>query len=235
MKIDEQPCTARVASWRASLDLAVGNVEPAAKWWATEGLAVTSEESTVDAYGELVVLGYAHLLLAQGEMRDVLDILEEPLARAEQDGRMHNVLEILVVQAICLQALNRRQDAIRVLARALMLAEPEGYVRIFIDRGPAMAALLRTAGSQGHAPQYVDRLLASFGQVSTEAPLDPLSERELQVLGLMADGLTNAQISHTLTIALSTVKTHVNRIYSKLDVRSRTQAVALARKMRLIS
>ena len=99
-----------------------------------------------------------------------------------------------------------------------------------------MAALLRTAGAQGHSPEYVKRLLAIFGEAaaSQDAPIDPLSERELDVLRLVADGLTNAEIASELFIAHSTVKTHINRIYSKLSVSTRTQAVARARQLQIL-
>jgi LuxR family maltose regulon positive regulatory protein len=99
-----------------------------------------------------------------------------------------------------------------------------------------MAALLRTAGAQGHSPEYVKSLLAALGEyLSTqEALIDPLSERELVVLSLIADGLTNAEIAAELVIAISTVKTHINRIYGKLDVRTRSQAVAQARQLQIL-
>jgi LuxR family maltose regulon positive regulatory protein len=127
-------------------------------------------------------------------------------------------------------------EAIRILARALLLAEPEGFVRVFIQEGSQMAALLRTTGAQGHSPEYVRHLLDSFSETLApqEILLDPLSERELEVLRLTAEGLTNAEIAVELVIALSTVKTHVNRIYSKLGVSTRTQAVARARQLQIL-
>jgi LuxR family maltose regulon positive regulatory protein len=127
-------------------------------------------------------------------------------------------------------------EAIRTLARVLLLAEPEGFVRVFIREGAAMAALLRAAGAQGHAPNYVKRLLEAFGESGAlqGSLLDPLSERELQVLRLAAQGLTNAEIAAELVIAHSTVKTHINRIYSKLDVSNRTQAVVRARQLQIL-
>jgi LuxR family maltose regulon positive regulatory protein len=230
----ESSCADRVVWWRVSLELANGDVASAAKWATTGGLETLASGETVSAYGELPSLYFAHLLFAQGRPGDALALIEPLLPAAVRDGRTHNLIELLAFQSVCLQALNRRERAVHTLARALLLAEPEGYIRIFVEEGPLMASLLRTAASLGHAPHYVDRLLAAFGQTPEETPLEPLSERELEVLRLMADGLTNPQIAETLTIALSTVKTHVNRIYGKLDVRSRTQAVARARKTRLI-
>jgi len=117
-----------------------------------------------------------------------------------------------------------------------MLAEPEGFTRSFLQEGASMAAMLRTAASQGHSPDYARHLLACFVDtgLQQEAVIDPLSDRELEVLRLVADGLTNAQIAAQLVIAQSTVKTHINRIYSKLAVSTRTAAVARARQLHLV-
>ena len=132
--------------------------------------------------------------------------------------------------------MGRRDDAVRKLARALLLAEPEGFVRVFIEQGPSMATLLRTAGAQGHSPEYVRRLLTAFGESAPlqDTLIEALSERELEVLHLVAEGLTNAEIAGKLVIAHSTVKTHINRIYSKLGVSSRTRAVARARQLQIL-
>lgn len=100
-----------------------------------------------------------------------------------------------------------------------------------------MAALLRKVGSQGHSPEYVKQLLTAFGETLAprETVIDPLSERELDVLRLVAEGKTNADIASDLVIAHSTVKTHINRIYRKLSVSTRTQAVARARQLKILA
>jgi ATP/maltotriose-dependent transcriptional regulator MalT len=99
-----------------------------------------------------------------------------------------------------------------------------------------MAALLRDAGAKGHSPSYVQKLLAGFGEQGPgQQSYEPLSTRELEVLRLMATGMSNPQIAAELVIALSTVKTHVNRIYAKLDVRNRAQAIVRAREAGLIA
>jgi LuxR family maltose regulon positive regulatory protein len=130
--------------------------------------------------------------------------------------------------------------ALSALERALALGEPEGYVRTFVDEGEPMAMLLRLALSQGMAPNYVARLLAAFGKEIEPTPpameslVEPLSERELQVLRLVVAGLSNPEIAQELVIAVSTVKSHVNHIYGKLGVESRTQAVVKAQELALL-
>jgi LuxR family maltose regulon positive regulatory protein len=132
------------------------------------------------------------------------------------------------------------------LEQALTLAKPGGFLQIFVDEGPPMARLLYKALSRGIAPEYVRRLLAAFpvaeteqtGPPDTPAPqsdlIEPLSERELQVLELIAEGLTNPEIAARLFLALNTVKAHCGNIYGKLDVHSRTQAVARAQALGLL-
>jgi len=129
------------------------------------------------------------------------------------------------------------------LERALTLAQPEGYLRLFVDEGPPMARLLYEALSRGIAPDYVRRLLAAFPidkpeQVDpskSQAPeselVEPLSERELEVLQLIAEGLMNREIADRLYLSLNTVKVHTRTIYGKLGVHNRTQAVAKARAL----
>jgi LuxR family maltose regulon positive regulatory protein len=129
---------------------------------------------------------------------------------------------------------------VSALERALSLAEPEGYVRTFVDEGEPMAQLLRRALSQGIAPEYAARLLDAFGEPAAPLPpaaqplIEPLTDRELEVLRLIAAGLSNREIAHQLVVAVSTVKTHINHIYGKLDAKSRTHAVAQARALDLL-
>jgi LuxR family maltose regulon positive regulatory protein len=133
------------------------------------------------------------------------------------------------------------------LERALTLAKPGGFLQIFVDEGPPMARLLYGALAHGIAPDYVRRLLAAFpvaepeqsgpaGNISLESSMiEPLSERELEVLALLAQGLTNRQVASRLYLALNTVKAHARNIYGKLDVHNRTQAVARARALGILS
>jgi LuxR family maltose regulon positive regulatory protein len=133
------------------------------------------------------------------------------------------------------------------LERALTLAEPGGFIRVFVDEGPPMARLLNKAATHGIAPEYTRRLLAAFpvaeseqtGSSKTQPPkselIESLSERELEVLQLIAAGLTNPEIASSLFLALNTVKAHTRNIYGKLGVHSRTQAVARARALGILS
>ena len=159
-------------------------------------------------------------------------------------------IEILALQALAHEAQGNFPLALEPLQRALALAEPEGYVRIFADEGPPMARLLTEAAAQGILPGYAGRLLSALGVEGREAkeqpylsrprnpsaqPLvEPLSERELEILQLIARGLSNREISERLFLALSTVKGHNRNIFGKLEVQRRTEAVARARELGLL-
>jgi LuxR family maltose regulon positive regulatory protein len=150
------------------------------------------------------------------------------------------VIELLLLQALLCQAQGNHTGALTILERALRLAEPEGYVRLFVDEGEPMAALLRHARQRGLFLNYVDNLLAAFPtDESKQRPADllpePLSERELEVLRLVATGVSNQEIADQLFIALSTVKKHVGNILVKLDTPNRVQAIARARDLGLLS
>jgi LuxR family maltose regulon positive regulatory protein len=182
------------------------------------------------------------------------------LGAAEAEGRMGSVIEILALRALALQAHHESSEALATMERSLTLAEPEGYVRVFVDEGAPMKALLskflRTRrkeyrDSRRHALiGYVQRLLAvleaprastepwaAVGYVSGQGQLllDPLTTREMQVLALVTEGLSNREIATRLFIEVGTVKGHVHSILRKLEVDSRTKAGARARELGLIS
>ena len=144
---------------------------------------------------------------------------------------------------------SQREQAVGTLTRTLTLAEPEGYIRTFVDEGAAMGELLSAtleARQRGHpvaatpiAARYLAKLLAILAQESAapgagERLSDPLTERELEVLALVAAGKSNVEIASSLFVSLSTIKTHINNLYRKLEARSRTQAIARARELDLI-
>jgi LuxR family maltose regulon positive regulatory protein len=176
------------------------------------------------------------------------------LQLAEAQGRTGSVLELLMLQAEALHASGEVNQAIERLSRALALAEPEGYIRLFVDEGVPMARLLvlmrrRPPDDQPGATDYREKLLALLGRVHSEEvphppaafpqptvqPLsEPLSERELEVLRLIAAGCSNREIADRLVIGVSTVKWYVNEIYGKLQVESRTKAVARARELNIV-
>ena len=229
-------CLHEAQANRANLALATGDVEEAQGWAKARGLLGGDLSKLDQPLQEVEYLSFARLLQATGKYAVALPILNQLLEAQEQMGRRRAAIEVLTLQSLCKRSLGRMDEAVRTLARALLLAEPEGFVRVFIQEGPPMAALLRTAGTQGHSPEYARRLLEIFGEAPSpqEAVLEPLSERELEVLRLMADGLTNAEIAAELVIAHSTVKTHVNRIYAKLGVTTRTQAVSRGRQLQIL-
>jgi LuxR family maltose regulon positive regulatory protein len=237
LKTKNVGCVREAQAWKAHLALATGDAHAAQLWAEGRGLASGQGAQLQDEADEIEQMTYVRLLMAGGRLSQALPILQALLGMQEQIGRRRVVIQIMALQALCLRALGRKEEAVRTLARALLLAEPEGYVRTFIAEGAPMGALLRAAGAQGHSPAYVKRLLEALGESAApqEAALDPLSERELEVLRLAAEGLTNAEIAAELVIAHSTVKTHINRIYSKLGASTRTQAVARARELQILS
>ncbi len=233
-QMGDSSCSNRIPAWRLMWALTCGDLEAAARFWTADALASAQSEGCVNTFGELPLLPQARLLLSQRRADEALAITTSLIPDARRDGRGHNLLELLLIQARCHDQMNQSEEAMQAIAQALLLAEPEGYVRTFVDEGPQMAAILRAAAAEGHSPAYVERLLDAFSLAVDGSPVDPLSQRELEVLALISEGLTNQQIAGRLTVALSTVKTHINRIYSKLDTPTRTQAVARARKLRLL-
>jgi LuxR family maltose regulon positive regulatory protein len=232
---------AKVAAHQARLWLtpAAGKRAAATQWMQSCGL---STEDQPEYLREVEYLTFVRALLAgaRPSSEAALGLLERLLKAAEKSGRMDSAIEILTLQALALQTQHETAKAIIALDRALTIAEPEGYVRLFADEGPAMAQLLRHAASRNILPDYVGSLLGVIG-VSAEsgsrvmqALAEPLTERELEVLRLLAAGLTNREIAGELSITLSTVKAHTRRIYGKLDVRSRTHAAARAREWTLL-
>ena len=135
---------------------------------------------------------------------------------------------------------NDTPAAIEPLARALALAQPEGYIRIFVDQGPPKAALLKTAAKRQLVPDYVRRLLAAGDMAEDRTPvkqalMEPLSERELDVLRLLGTDLDGPDIARHLMVSPNTMRTHTKNIYSKLGVNNRRAAVRLAEELKLLS
>jgi LuxR family maltose regulon positive regulatory protein len=229
-------CVREAQAWNTHLALAAGDMQEAQRWATEHGLEGGRGTQLEGSIEEIEQLTYAQLLMASGRAYEALPILEVLIDLQEQIGRTRALIGSLALQAVCLRSLGRMDDALRILARALLFAEPEGFTRVFIQEGPPMAALLRTAEARGHSPEYAKRLLEAIGKAHApqEAILDPLSERELEVLRQMAQGLTNTEIARKMVIAQSTVKTHINRIFGKLGVSTRTQAVARARQLQIL-
>jgi len=181
----------------------------------------------------------ARLLLAQGQAARALAGLDQLVPKAEAHGRWGRVIEIQVLRALALEGLGKRQDAREAIGAALGLAEPEGYVRRFVDEGPTMQGLLSHALHHGIAPTYAAKLLRAFGDgvepIEASGSLgESLSDRERDVLRLLVGGRSGPEIAEALVVAPSTVKTHLKSIYGKLDVHSRDQAMVRARELKLL-
>ena len=175
---------------------------------------------------------------AEGSLQEATRLLERLLRAAEEGQRTGSVIEILVLQALAHQARGDIPAALAPLQRAMSLAEPEGYVRIFADEGAPMAALLRAAAKQGTTRNYVRRLLAAVTKTEDSTPasqglIEPLSERELDVLRLLRTDLDGPDIARELVVSLNTVRTHTKNIYAKLGVNNRRAAVRRARELDL--
>jgi LuxR family maltose regulon positive regulatory protein len=240
---------AEMAAHQARLWLAQGNLPAAIRWIQQSGIR-TSKEPTYLHEFELLTL--ARVFIAQGSaqrdeqtLHEAMDLLEQLRQEAEAGGRMGRVMEVSMLQALALsqnpvrgQGWDDTDEALDTLSRALALAEPEGYVRMFVDEGAPMARLLYEAAARGITQEYTGQLLASFPDVDAAQPkrfptemVEPLSARELEVLGLIAEGHSNQEIAARLCLSLNTVKVHSSNIYSKLGVNSRTQAVAKAKTL----
>jgi LuxR family maltose regulon positive regulatory protein len=223
-----QPRSARrVAAFRASLWLAQGNLG-AARHWAEH---TQWDEQPVESSRESEYLVLARVCLGDGRPEEALSILEPLLRAADTTGRLRSMVEILTLQALAYDAVGNRTDALEALYKALSLAEPGGFVRLFIDEGEPLRRLLRCVTSR----PYVERLHEAFSDVQPIRLNERLSSREMEVLHLLARGLSNDEIAAVLTVAPSTIKTHVKSIYRKLDVSSRFEAVERARTLTLIA
>jgi LuxR family maltose regulon positive regulatory protein len=151
----------------------------------------------------------------------------------EARGWADERLKVMVLQAVALQAHGDPDRAVQLLFDALTLARPGGFVRTFVDEGSPMADLLSAAAAHGRMPDYIGKVLATFDRAPAQPLIGPLSQRELEVLRLIAQGLSNHEIGERLFLALDTVKGHNRRIFGKLQVQRRTEAVARARELGL--
>lgn len=247
---------------RAQIHLMQGNIQAAGRWAQERRLDRNTFATEIERFRQLML---ARVAIAQYKAEDAIEALTPLLQVAETKGWNDTLIRAYLLQGLALDQQGEGDQAIQTLARALTLAGPEGYVRVFADEGAPMIRLLRRLresreqGDGENRPDInaasVDRILAALGVSSrgeweimrrngaepsnhAVAPsgtlLSPVSEREIEVLQLIAEGKTNASIADQLYISLSTVKTHINNLYSKLGVESRTQALARAKEFHLL-
>jgi LuxR family maltose regulon positive regulatory protein len=223
------------------------------EWWLAQGrlrAAVDWANEMIEAgardgspASEETRLAIARALIAKGDTPSLvraLALLRPLIQAAEAEGRAGIQIEALALQALAHGRRGEHASAMAALEQALRIAEPEGYVRLFADLGLPMARLLQEARSRTVMPEYVAKLLAAFGgNHPLDAPAsvalpEPLSQREQEVLKLIAAGLTNREIAETLVISAETVKKHTGAIYSKLGVSNRIEAANKARELSLL-
>jgi len=224
----------------AKLRLRLGDITDAQHWVCDAGLNEDDQPSS-DREDEYII--YARLLLQKKKTDQALKLLSHLLLLAEQQGRISVVIEVLVLQALCRQMQGSNKQAIDCLHRALELAAPEGYVRMFLDEGAALAALLRRITESGssqaeYARQLLEQYSASEGCVvsvnTVTSSIEPLSKKELQTLELLVAGLANKEIAERLFVSQNTVKSHIKKIYAKLNVNNRVTAIKRANDLNLI-
>ncbi len=189
----------------------------------------------------------AYLLIAQGQATEALPLLTRLLGAAIKMGRHGDEIRYLVMFALAHHALRDDQSALDYLHQALDLGEPQGYVRLFVDEGQPMRELLQIAISQNVSPSYANKLLTAFPKyfhgpipaeqernINTQLLAEPLSERELEVIRLIADGFKYREIAERLVVSINTVRYHTRNVYGKLSANNRTQAISRAKELSLL-
>lgn len=230
---------AQIEVWEARYLLLQDQVATVATWVYQQGLVT---EQPLPGQHEMEYLVLARLLLSQHRPEAALSLLSHLLTSAEANKRMKSVIEILLLQALTRWTLGQTQQALVPLTQAFELSEPEGYLRIFVDEGARMASFLRQVTSQQVGGVYLNRVLAVFPPVEPnhngKAPGlllgKSLSSREQEVLRLVAAGLSNQAAGDRLCVTPGAIKKHLNNIYGKLGVNSRTQALIRARDLSLL-
>ncbi|MET3808296.1 LuxR family maltose regulon positive regulatory protein [Nakamurella sp. UYEF19] len=239
-----------IPALRARLWIAQGNLTEALGWARARGLSAQDDLTYLREF-EHITLATLLLVRRSADLNtrtddEVTGFLERLRRAAEEGQRAGSVIEIAVLQALCHQAGGNSGAAITSLHHALDLAEPEGYIRVFTGHGSPMAAMLRATSGRGRHPEYVERLLAAMNSDSgddvsgksesvSKSLIGPLTDREMEVLRLLATDLNGPDISRRLFVSLNTVRTHTSSIYAKLGVNNRRSAVRRAMELELLS
>ena len=236
---DFSPSVRPIPALKARAQLAAGDLASAHRWTADSGLAASDDIAYVREY-EYITL--ARTLLAEGRDRPSVDaatvLLERLLAAAHQSGRIASTIEILVLLSRAHHIRGRDREAATALETALVLATPEGYVRVFLDAGPEITSLLQGASVDGAAGAPHARRLLAMVPSNRHRPshcglVDQLSSRELDVLRLLRSDLSGPDIARELLVSLNTLRTHTKNIYAKLGVNSRRAAIRRAAELGL--
>jgi LuxR family maltose regulon positive regulatory protein len=229
-----------MTAWEARLQLQQGDVAAASRWADESVLDVKDERSFLSAD---IHHTRARVLAAQGRFDAAQALLKQVLETAETVGAGASIVETRILQAVLFQTQGRMDRALETLDPALVRAAPEGYVRTFVDEGAPMVRLLEAALDRGIAPRYTRALLAALtgdlhergpGAALRRAGIEPLSERELEVLRLLPTALSRPEIAERLYISPNTVRFHLKNIYNKLGVHTRADAIARAQALELL-
>ena len=238
---DFSPVVRPIPAVRARVWVARGRAGDALRWAEERGLSVADD---LDYLHEFEHVTLARALLAETQDGpsthgdEVAEFLERLLQAAEAGRRTGSVVELLALLALARRLRGDTEASLTAVERAMRLAEPEGYARVFLDLGPPMAALLQTAARRGVMPAYAGRLLGQDQHTRATAVdrglVEPLSDREREVLRLLATDLSGPEIASELVVSLPTVRTHTQRIYAKLGVHNRRLAVRRAKQLDLL-
>jgi len=236
----------QVGIWQAKIWLKQGNINAASAWAMEQGLIDPEGIHIPNEYSYHSLFVYiisARILMAMGRFDDAIKLLKHLAKSANENVRISSLMEILILQSLAHESVGDSQQARTLMIEALNLAEPRGFFRIFIDERQPVARLLYETLEIGYASDYIQKLLSAFPvkesyQDHSEVAhagqpdlIEPLSDREIEVLEMVAKGLTNKVIAERLYLSIHTIKTHTRNIYGKLGVNNRTQAVNKARSL----
>jgi LuxR family maltose regulon positive regulatory protein len=231
----------QMASWQARLELEKNNLKAASRWVEESGLTTDSEnkpKNQITYFSLFDFILLARIWTAQNKLDEAFDLLNHLLKEAETNQRTSSTIEIFILLSLVASEKEDLDQAFSFLEQALRHGEPEGFVQLFVDQGSPIQTLLKMMRTEDtRIREYIGKILIAFGDksiqsstLSSQPLIDPLSEREIEVLQLIAEGLTNKEVGDRLFPSLNTFKIHTRNIYSKLAVKNRTQAISIAKE-----